>query len=360
MKNGKLRIGMFSSADKVDGQGVGSAYKEQVELVRQADDLFEVTINDWNKPCDIQHFHTIDPAFFVKALNKKPVNIAYCHFLPDTVIDGSLKIPAGFQKIVSSYIIRFYKTADHLVVVNPSFIPELVRYGIPRKKIRYIPNYVSREVFHSLGKEVRTATRKELGLDPEKFTVLGAGQVQTRKGVVDFVKTAEALPDIQFVWAGGFSFGKITDGYEELKAIMDNPPANVTFTGIIPREKMAELYNMTDVLFVPSYNELFPMTILEAANLQVPMVIRDLDLYKEILMDHYRKGSNVEEFAAQIRELHENPEAYAAQQQESAAISDYYSAEHVLSMWRSFYVEAWKQHKKKKNLKNSRKNHHRT
>ena len=37
---------MYSSAYKVDGQGVGSAYEEQVNLVKEgASDIFEVGIN---------------------------------------------------------------------------------------------------------------------------------------------------------------------------------------------------------------------------------------------------------------------------------------------------------------------------
>ena len=59
-----------------------------------------------------------------------------------------------------------------------------------------------------------------------KRQVLGAGQVQTRKGVLDFVNVAKQMPDVQFVWAGGFSFGRITDGYEELKKLQENPPEN--------------------------------------------------------------------------------------------------------------------------------------
>ena len=39
----KIVINMLSSADKVEGQGVGSAYLEQVNLVKEgADDLFTV------------------------------------------------------------------------------------------------------------------------------------------------------------------------------------------------------------------------------------------------------------------------------------------------------------------------------
>ena len=41
----KIRINMLSQATSVDGQGVGSAYIEQVALVKENDDIFEVEIN---------------------------------------------------------------------------------------------------------------------------------------------------------------------------------------------------------------------------------------------------------------------------------------------------------------------------
>ncbi len=66
----------------------------------------------------------------------------------------------------------------------------------------------------------------------DKFVIVGDGQVQERKGVDDFVKLAEANPSIQFIWAGGFSFGKMTDGYAHFKKLIDNPPKNLKFTGI--------------------------------------------------------------------------------------------------------------------------------
>ena len=211
----KLSITMYSSADKVAGQGVGSAYKEQVRLVKEgASDLFDVRINDWKHRSDIQHFHTVDPQFFVKMHDHRCVNIAYCHFLPDT-LEGSLQLPGVAFKVFSKYVVQFYKSADRLVVVNPSFIDDLVAYGIDRKKIYYIPNFVSKEQFYSKSEEQRNSIRKKYGFGPNDFIVFDAGQVQTRKGVLDFVDVAKKCPEFQFVWAGGFSFGKITDGYEE-------------------------------------------------------------------------------------------------------------------------------------------------
>lgn len=343
MEKDKLLLTMFSSAEAVAGQGVGSAYEEQVHLIEEgASDLFEVEINKWTSNPDIQHFHTIDPAFLMRIKNKKSVNIAYCHFLPDT-LEGSLKIPKMLVPTARKYIINFYDSADRLVVVNPSFIDELVKYDIDRDKIYYIPNYVSKEKFHPLGDEDRNAMRAKYGLGEDDFVVLGCGQVQTRKGVQDFAATAKMMPDVKFVWAGGFSFGALTEGYDELKELMENPPANVVFTGIVDRDDMVHIYNMSDVLFIPSYNELFPMTILEAVNLSIPLVTRDLDLYRGILFDNYLRGKTNEEFAGLIRGLQRNPETYAFWSSKSDTLAEFYSKEHVLKMWREFYIDAWKE-----------------
>ena len=290
----KISINMLSSADKVAGQGVGSAYLEQVSLVKSSK-LFDLKINSKEKT-DIIHAHTIDPINYIKMKkNKRGTNVAYVHFLP-TTLDGSIKLPKFVFNIFKKYVIKFYNTADYLVVVNPIFIEDLVSIGIPREKITYIPNYVSKDKFYKYSSEKRKKLREKYNIKSNDFVVIGVGQVQTRKGVKDFIECAKKLPNIKFIWCGGFSFGKITDGYDELKKIMETPPSNVTFLGIIPREEMNDIYNITDVLFVPSYNELFPMTILEAVNLGIPLLLRDLDLYKDILFNNYFNSNDNDGF----------------------------------------------------------------
>lgn len=92
---------------------------------------------------------------------------------------------------------------DKLIVVNPSFIPKLVECGIPAEKIEYIPNFVDDKQFYPMPQDERLKARQAFGLDTEKFTVLCAGQMQKRKGFLDFLETARRCPDMQFVWAGG-------------------------------------------------------------------------------------------------------------------------------------------------------------
>lgn len=333
----KIRINMLSNADKVDGQGVGSAYLEQVSLIKdELSDYFDVVVND-SKPADIIHCHTILPEYLIKMKRHNSVNVAYVHFLPDT-LDGSIHLPLSALKIFKKYVTYFYNTADYLIVVNPIFIEDLVNFGIKREKIKYIPNYVSKDAFYQETIEKKHNTREKYGIKEDDFVVLGVGQVQTRKGVKDFIEVAKQLPDLSFVWAGGFSFGKITDGYEELKEIYDNPPKNVKFIGIVPRVEMNDIYNIADVLFMPSYNELFPMSILEAINSKKPLLLRDLDLYKDILFQKYLSANDNAHFVEALKTLRDNTDIYQKYTQYSDEISQYYSKDNVKEIWKDFYL----------------------
>lgn len=335
----KHTINMMSQATSVKGQGVGSAYMEQVALVREGlSDKFEVFENA-KMQADITHYHTFNPTYYLtrKRRCKKGVSVCYVHTLPET-LDKSLKLPKPARWLFYKYVIKFYKSMQYLVVVNPYFIDALEHYGVKRESVTYIPNFVSTEQFHPVPAGQKAEYREKYGLPKDKFTVLCAGQLQVRKGAFDFIEIAKKMPDVQFVWAGGFSFGMISDGYKELSKIVENPPANVKFLGIVEREDMNEVYNLADLMFLPSFDELFPMTILEAMCVNTPVLLRDLDIYPNILFDFYRKASDIDGFIAEIERLRDDGEYYA----ESAALAKkgnlFYEKGNVMRMWDEFYT----------------------
>ena len=348
----KIRINMLSQATSVDGQGVGSAYIEQVALVRENDDIFEVEVNSPKGNFDIYHMHTFNPQYVMR-FNRRHINVTYVHCLPDT-FDGSLKMPRPLFWIFKKYVKYAYRRADEAVVVNPIFIEPLVKLGLKRDNITYIPNFVDHEKFHKISDEERNRIRDKYGIGHDSFVIMGCGQVQTRKGVKDYVECARRNPDKIFVWAGGFSFGAITDGHKELKAIMDNPPANVKFIGIVPRTEMNGIFNMSDVLFMPSFDELFPMSILEAVNSEKPVLLRNLELYEDILFDDrdcYAKAPDVDGFCEQINRLAADPEYYKHYQEGSRYISDFYGKDHVKNLWREYYLRIYKKYENIKKLR---------
>ncbi len=341
----KLKVNMYAGGLNIEGQGVGANFFEQVDLVKKIDSL-DITINGKNpKKYDINHFHTVNPSFYFK-FRKRKINVCYVHFIPDKD-DGSLKMPKWMFGPYKWYVLKFYKKADEVIVVNPYYIKDLEKIGIPKDKITYIPNFVSAEKFHPLPKEDIDKIKEEFLIPKDKFVVLGVGQTQTRKGVIDFAKVAEENPDIYFVWAGGFSFGKITSGYEEIKKIMDNPPANLKFLGIVPRARMNEIFNVADMLFLPSYQELFPMTLLECINVEKPFLVRDLDLYKDIFLSPYLVGHSNEEFSKLINRIKDDKTFNETVKKYSIDIRDFYSEGHVKQLWEEYYYRIYNKYSHK-------------
>lgn len=341
----KIRINMLSMADQVDGQGVGSAYIELIQLLKKyGKDDFEIKLNSDTKNCDIIHAHTFELRNYRKMKRAKVPTISYVHLLPEH-LDGSIKLSKFAFRTFKRYVIKFYKRADYLVVVNPIFKRAMVEAGLDESKITYIPNFVSKENFYKKPTKEIKKIREKYNLDKDAFIVLGAGQVQNRKGVLDFVEVAKKLPDIQFIWAGGFSFGSITDGYNELQKVMEHPPKNVKFLGIVPREEMNEVFNASDLLFVPSYNELFPMTILEACSTDTPILLRNLKLYEDILFKKYLCADNNDDFAKLIKRYKEDKLLYKEQVENAKYISKYYSEDHIYKMWKEYYMSIFEKTK---------------
>ena len=334
-------INMRSTATAVKGHGVASCYEEQVRLVSEGlSGQFKVVENSYRK-ADIVHYHTVNPNYFLERLINRGTTcgVGYVHFLPDTV-DQSLRMPPLVRKAFYKYLLAFYNSMDYLVAVNPNVIDKLEQYGVTRPRFAYVPNFVADDQFFVQDADTAALTREKYGIAKDAFVVLGVGQLQTRKGIKEFVETARLLPHVRFVWAGGFSFGPMTDGYDEIKHIVARPPQNVKFLGIVDRGLMNSIYNMADMMFLPSFDELFPMTILEAMCCNKPILLRDVDIYQKILFDSYIKGNTNEDFARRIEELRQSPEAVSYWKEKIRACHRFYSRENVLKIWESLYSEA--------------------
>jgi 1,2-diacylglycerol-3-alpha-glucose alpha-1,2-galactosyltransferase len=336
-----IRINMFSQAASVKGQGVGSAYNELISLLRKRlVEQFYVTNNKYGES-DLTHYHTINPTYFVNSFSPaRGRKIGYVHFLPET-LEGSVKLPSCAKNIFYNYVINFYKRMDQIVVVNPIFIDKLVKYGIKRENVQYIPNFVAKSEFYTESQEKKNAFRHQLKIPLDKFVVFGDGQVQERKGVDDFARMAQANPEMQFIWAGGFSFGKITDGYDHFKKLVDHPPKNLTFTGIVDREQLVDYLNIADLFVLPSFDELFPMSVLEAFSCGTPVLLRDLELYKAIISGYYLKGNDFSEMNVRLRQVANDKALLNKYSNLSNMASEKYSEDNLVRIWSNFYHEQY-------------------
>jgi len=302
--NKKLKVNLVSeTVFTVKGHGVHTAFLETKESLLKAG--VDVKTNSSEK-CDVVHIHTIGPYSLIKLLKNKKRSVVTAHVVPDSFV-GSLVLAKLWLPLATMYLKFFYNQATAVIAVSPEVKRQLEGMGV-KKKIYFIPNGVSLATFKK-DSVARSYLRRKLKIKNEDFVVINVGQIQPRKGVETFINTAKSLPGIKFIWIGGMPFKIFSSGYNKMKKIQQDTPSNVFFLGEISFEKMPPYYNLADALFFPSLQENFPFTIIEAAASKLPLILRDLPIYKPVFNENFISG-NEGSFRDIILKLKKDKEHY--------------------------------------------------
>lgn len=162
---------------------------------------------------------------------------------PDPVPD------AYYQRLADEW-----RLATRVIVNSPWSRDALMQQGVPRDKLAIVP----------LAYEPPAAPPRRQVHD-RPLTVLWLGAVILRKGIAYLIQAAQELrhTPIRFVVAGQVL---ITD-----KAIAQAPP-NVQFTGVVTRDRVAEMYRDADVFVLPTISDGFAITQLEAMAQGLPVI----------------------------------------------------------------------------------------
>jgi len=287
IKSKKLTINIISETPFYPkGHGVHTAFVEMVEAYKKLG--HQVLINS-EEPADVAHCHTVG-LYSLRKIKKYKGKVAIsAHVIPDSFV-GSLKGAKLWLPISKMYLKYFYNQAKIMVAVSPQVKKELDQWNL-RGKVYYVPNAVNMDKFKRNEKE-RTDRRRKLNLSEKDFVVVNTGQIQPRKGIQTFIDIAKKMPKIKFVWVGGIPMKKFASDYQAMKKIQENPPKNLIFPGMAPYEDAPSYYSAADAFFFPSYQENFPYSVIEASAAGLPLVMRDLDIYKPIYWDLVIRGDD--------------------------------------------------------------------
>lgn len=286
------------------GGGDQTACKMLYEALKKRNDV-EVYYNGSIKegPYDILHFHSLGDVFFRYAKQENKSKIVFtAHVIPDTML-GSAILAERWKSIFSQYLLLFYNQADAVIAVSPLEIQKLKEMGV-KTEIVFIPNGIDLSLFKK-DETLRKKTREEFGIKENDIVLLSVGHIIKRKGFDTFVKAAQELPQYKFVWVGGIPFSFLSGGYSEIKKFLKNPPENLILPGPYPHEELNKFYNMADIFFFPSRQENFSIAVLEASAVGLPLLLRDLEEYKEPLTPYYLPW-NEKNVISKIQELAKN------------------------------------------------------
>lgn len=320
-----LKIHVVSETPFVmKGQGVHTAFVEQIELLREKSDI-QVVVNEegWG---DLMHCHTYGPYYFWKGRRYKKRRIHTAHVIPDS-IKGSLPMWKQLFPFVNWYFKKVFSYADVVIALSPMVEEAILKLGVKSRIVKiYNPVLISK---WKRTEENRQKGRQLLKLSSDRKVILGVGQLQSRKGLEDFIDIAEATPEADFVWVGGRPFGKLTEGIERINNRIKTASPHIHFAGMFDLAAMPAIYAAADLLLFTSYQENCPLAPLEAAACGMPVVYRDIREYELLYEQPYLKAKTTEAFIQLTKKLITEPEFYAAGLQISAEMIKQFDQEKI-------------------------------
>jgi 1,2-diacylglycerol-3-alpha-glucose alpha-1,2-galactosyltransferase len=317
----KIRVNMVSESEiYVRGHGVHTAYVEMAEALKQRDDV-TVIMGEFGKPvaCDVIHLHTIGLHAWYKLLQKGPKKVISAHVVPASLV-GSIILAQYWLFALKWYMRLIYNRADKVLAVSSAVADTLHdELHVPREKIELFHNTVDMKRY-AFSQNDKDAARKKLHIKKDAFVVLCTGQVQPRKRLDIFIKMANTLPDVQFIWVGGIPFKQLGADYASMQRLMNSTPPNLKVTGIIPHEEVSDYLASANVFCLPAEQENHPMCVLEAAGANLPIIVRDIPEYDDTFK-HDVIRCNDDTFTEAVVKLRDDKDFYKKQVQKTKLVA---------------------------------------
>lgn len=296
-----MRVYLYSGMQKmIEKSGVGRAIYHQ----HMAAEMNRITCVNCLKDADVVHINTV----FLKSLwiaykaQKLGIPVVYHAHSTKEDFKNSYVGSDLFDGLFGIWIKHCYSSGD--VIITPSEYSKrlLESYGI-KKEIHVVSNGIDLNYYVRKNDELEHIKfRSEYGYSKDDKIIMSAGLMIGRKGLLDFVELARRLPEYKFIWFGESNLYTVP---KKIRDAVHTKLPNLKFAGYAKRNELKRAYESCDLFLFPSYEETEGIVILEAMAMKIPVLLRDIPVYKGWLVDgqDVYKATNVEEFQLYIRNI---------------------------------------------------------
>ena len=248
---------------------------------------------------DIVHIHNIGPGYFIPLLRLFGLKVILTYHSANYEHEKWGWLSKQFLKLSEIAALSF---ANKIIFVNHF---QLKKQKEKRQtKCIYIPNGVS-----GFARVDNIQCLTQLGIKPEKY-ILNVGRITPEKGLetlIDaFLLSGIEKSGFQLVIVGGVE--SETNYFHMLQTKSKN--REIIFTGSLNKKYLQELYSHTRLFILSSYNEGFPLAMLEAMQTGCDILLSRISATQIIPLNenYYFEKGNVAELAEKIKRKISEPQ----------------------------------------------------
>ena len=211
--------------------------------------------------------------------------------------------PHGYNttsKILVKDLVKISQKSKEVICPSANTEKRLIKHGI--KNTIVINNGVENFFFNKPPKKP---------FNP--LTLAYTGRLDREKNPFELIKIARELkkiiPDFKFwILGSGLLFQKMQD--QTLRLGLEN---NITFTGVVDRKLIPEIYKSVHLFITTSVSEVMPISIIEAMASGIPIIALKNSGLEEIVIDNktgFLCDKNPKKIAEKIRGITKDKENY--------------------------------------------------
>jgi len=277
-----------------------------------------------------------------KYCEEKEIDIIHSHHRYPEYLSNSIKKFLGIKTVVTvhNFVTRFkhfsYK-ADRIIAVSCSVRNYLYKYfKISENKIDVLYNCIIDE---SRGEYTSYSLKNDLNIPLENKIILYTGRINEEKGINSLVDAFNMISK-DFTAMELVLLGDNKLSLELISKISINAKIHL----LPSREKVSDLYKISDVVILPSLNEPLGYTMLEAGLYKVPFIGSRSGGISEFIDDGVNgflfEPGNADDLADKIRYVINNPKkAKSAAVQLHKKVKKYCNCEEYFTRLKRIYEE---------------------
>ncbi|HEL2058446.1 TPA: glycosyltransferase [Streptococcus suis] len=283
----------------LEKSGIGRALQHQMEALDKAGIPYTT---DLLGEYDVIHINTYGPRswLLLHAAKRRGKKVILHGHSTREDFQNSFIGSNALAPYVGKYLASMYQKADFIITPS-SYSKQLIEsYGVTTPIVAVSNGIDLNKYQQDAHKEA--VFRQHFGIEENQPVVISAGLYFRRKGIEDFVKVAERMPHVRFIWFGSINKWMIPSYIR--KIVEGDHPENVSFPGYFKGAVYQGAMTAASAFFFPSYEETEGIVVLEALASRQHVVLRDIPVYEGWIDDsQVELGRSVDDFVTSLQAI---------------------------------------------------------